>query len=43
MFERSRLAAAVGRNETPAVPEPPVTAPGLDAHEIEHKLKEKAV
>ena len=45
LFERSRLAAAIGSaGRAPKdVPEPPIVAPGLDAHEIEQKLKEKAV
>ena len=46
-FERSRLAAAIGAagRALPAgpVPEPPVVLPGLDAHELERALKEKAV
>ena len=46
-FERARLAAAIGTaaqgpNAIP-VPEPPVTVPGLDAHELERELKQKAV
>ena len=45
LFERSRLAAAfAGRGKAPqAIPEPPLTAPGLDAHAIEQRLEEKAV
>ena len=46
-FERSRLAAAIGsaaRGGNPQpVPEAPVTVPGLDAHEMERELKQKAV
>jgi hypothetical protein len=46
-FERSRLAAAIGasapESRPSAVPEPPVVVPGLDAHEMERKLKHKAI
>lgn len=45
LFERSRLAGAIasrGRN-VEEVPEPPLVAPGLDPHEIEHQLEKKAV
>jgi uncharacterized membrane protein YbhN (UPF0104 family) len=46
-FERSRLAAAIGSAtngpKPTAVPEPPVIVPGLDAHEMERELKQKAV
>lgn len=47
VFERSRLAAAIGTAAPPrhpkAVPDAPVTVPGLDAHEMERDLKRKAV
>jgi len=45
LFERSRLAAAIGSpTAVPStVPEPPVVVPGLDAHELERELKQKAV
>lgn len=46
-FERSRLAAAIGSvaqgAKPAAVPEPPVVVPGLDAHEMERELKQKAI
>jgi hypothetical protein len=46
-FERSRLAAAIGsaahESKASAVPEPPVIVPGLNAHELERELKQKAV
>ncbi len=46
-FERSRLAAAIGSAahgpKAAAVPEPPVVVPGLDAHEMERELKQKAI
>ena len=46
-FERSRLAAAIGSggpgSKDGAVPEPPVVVPGLDAHEMERELKQKAI
>lgn len=46
-FERARLASAIGaaaRGGRPAaVPEPPVTLPGLDATEIERGLRRKTV
>ena len=46
LYERSRLAAAWSRRGSPEagpVPEPPLVAPGLDPHEIEHRLEKKAV
>ncbi|WP_336485524.1 lysylphosphatidylglycerol synthase domain-containing protein [Methylobacterium nigriterrae] len=48
LYERSRLAVAIGRSGREGgregdVPEPPVVVPGLDAHEIEHRLEKKAV
>ncbi|SDM16312.1 hypothetical protein SAMN05216360_10120 [Methylobacterium phyllostachyos] len=47
VFERSRLAAAIdsaARGPTVAVvPDPPVVAPGLDPHELERELKQKAI
>jgi hypothetical protein len=47
VFERARLAAAIGSAAHPTrpatIPEPPVTAPGLDAHEMERQLKQKAL
>jgi glycosyltransferase 2 family protein len=46
-FERARLAAAIGSAahgpKAAAVPEPPVIVPGLDAHELERELKQKAI
>jgi glycosyltransferase 2 family protein len=46
-FERSRLAAAIGSAahgpKAAVVPDPPVVAPGLDPHELERELKQKAV
>ncbi|KAB1075109.1 lysylphosphatidylglycerol synthase domain-containing protein [Methylobacterium planeticum] len=46
LYERSRLSEAWKRRadisaEPP--PEPPLVAPGLDAHKIEHRLEKKAV
>jgi hypothetical protein len=46
-FERSRLSAAIG-SAAPAqrpgtVPEAPVSVPGLDPHDLERELKQKAV
>jgi uncharacterized membrane protein YbhN (UPF0104 family) len=45
LFERSRLAAAIAAPASvPAtVPDPPVVVPGLDAHELERELKQKAI
>jgi uncharacterized membrane protein YbhN (UPF0104 family) len=45
LFERSRLAAAIAAPAAvpSTVPEPPVVVPGLDAHELERELKQKAV
>lgn len=47
VFERARLAAAIGSaaqgHKSTAVPEPPIVVPGLDAHEMERELKQKAV
>jgi glycosyltransferase 2 family protein len=47
VFERARLAAAIGSAakgpKAAAVPEPPVTVPGLDAHEMERELKQKVI
>jgi hypothetical protein len=47
VFERARLAAAIASAAHPlrpaTIPEPPVTVPGLDAHEMERELKQKAV
>ncbi len=45
LFERGRLAAALkGRGQGPAeVPEAPLAAPGLDAHEIERRLEKNPV
>lgn len=42
LYERARLANAISATRKPAeaVPEPPLVAPGLDAHEIEQKLKQ---
>ncbi|WP_375465420.1 lysylphosphatidylglycerol synthase domain-containing protein [uncultured Methylobacterium sp.] len=45
LYERGRLVSALGkRAKVPvAVPEPPLVVPGLDAHEIEQRLEERAV
>ena len=46
-FERSRLAAAIGSAaqgpKAAVVPDPPIVAPGLDPHELERELKQKAI
>jgi len=45
LYERSRLANAWRTKQAEArpVPEPPLSAPGLDAHAIEHRLEKKAI
>ena len=43
LFERSRLSQALAKPADPNPPEPPLKAPGLDAHVIEERLEKKAV
>ncbi|MGU3359692.1 lysylphosphatidylglycerol synthase domain-containing protein [Methylobacterium sp. M6A4_1b] len=44
LYERNRLASALRDTpRDPSAPEPPLTAPGLDAHAIERRMEKKPV